>query len=263
MTSIRQQAPPAITGFPKASFEKDRYEDLIFTQGYDVIVYDAVECPCKSQGSTNLIGCQNCLGLGWVFINPIETKAIITSINKDTKYKFWSPEFKGTVNVTMRDVNKLSFMDKIVLKNRYSVMSEVRPIKSVTINNVTQKFIFTSYPITNVNHVFIFQDATHKLIRLTPDKYSVSPDNPYVLKLDSSITYPTNFNGVVSIDYDHKIQYNVVDIPHDVRTTTYVNDNGQNKMQEMPVSAVCQKSQYLTGDSPLYDGTGFQDNSYL
>jgi hypothetical protein len=49
--SIRQQAPPANTGFPKASFEKDRYEDLIFTQGYDVIVYDAVECPCKSQGT--------------------------------------------------------------------------------------------------------------------------------------------------------------------------------------------------------------------
>jgi hypothetical protein len=98
---------------------------------------------------------------------------------------------------------------------------------------------------------------------LTPDKYSISADNPYVLKLDTSITYPTNFNGVLSIDYDHKIQYNVVDIPHDVRTTTYINDNGQNQMQEMPVSAVCQKSQYLTGDSPFYDGLGLQDNSYL
>lgn len=263
MTSIRQQAPPNLIGLPRSAFIKDNFDDMIWTHGYDVIVYDAIECPCKKAGSTNLSGCQNCLGLGWVFINPIDTKAIITSINKDTKYKFWSPEFKGTVAATLRDVNKLSFMDKIILKDRYSVLSEVRTVKSVTIDNVVQKFIFTSYPISNINSVHIFKDETHALIKISQDKYSVSADNPYVLKLDSSIVYPTGFNGVVSIDYDHRIQYNVVDIPHDVRTTTYVNDNGQNKMQEMPVQAIMQKSQYLTGDSPLYSGLGIIDNSYL
>lgn len=263
MSNIRQQAPPAFNGQPQASFVKNDFDNLLFDKGYNVIVYDAVECPCKMQGSTNLSGCQNCLGLGWVFINPIETKAIITSINKDTKYKFWSPEFKGTVAATLRDINKLSFMDKIILKDRYSVMSEVRPVRSVVVGGMTQKFVFTSYPITNVNHVFLYVDETHPLVRLTPDQYTISTDNPYVLKLSSSITYPTGFNGVISVDYDHRIQYNVVDIPHDVRTTTYVNENGQNKMQEMPVSAVLQKSQYVTGDSPIYDGLGLIDNSYL
>jgi len=262
MTSIRQTSAP-ILNQPSIRFEKNLFDELLWTQGYNVIVYDAIECPCKKAGSTNLSGCQNCLGLGWVFINPIDTKAIITSINKDTKYKFWSPEFKGTVAATLRDVNKLSFMDKIILKDRYSVLSEVRTVKSVTIDNVVQKFIFTSYPISNINSVHIFKDETHALIKLLPDKYSVSSDNPYVLKLDSSIIYPIGFNGVVSIDYDHRIQYNVVDIPHDVRTTTYVNDNGQNKMQEMAVQCIAQKSQYLTGDSPLYSGLGIIDNSYL
>jgi hypothetical protein len=139
----------------------------------------------------------------------------------------------------------------------------VRPVRSVVVGGMTQKFVFTSYPITNVNHVFLYVDETHPLVRLTPDQYTISTDNPYVLKLSSSITYPTGFNGVISVDYDHRIQYNVVDIPHDVRTTTYVNENGQNKMQEMPVSAVLQKSQYVTGDSPIYDGLGLIDNSYL
>ena len=263
MTNIRQQAAPLTNGLPSVSFVKNDFDNLIDAQGYKVIVYDAVECPCKSQGSTNISGCQNCLGLGWVFINPIETRAIITSINKDTKYKFWSPEFKGTVAATLRDVNKLSFMDKIILKDRYSVMSEVRPVKSVVVGDVTQKFVFTSYPITNVNHVFLYVDESHPLTRLTSAQYSISTDNPYVLKLSSSITYPTGFNGVISIDYDHRIQYNVVDIPHDVRTTTYVTESGQKKMQEMPISAILQKSQYLTGDSPLYSGIGLLDNSYL
>jgi hypothetical protein len=42
-----------------------------------------------------------------------------------------------------------------------------------------------------------------------------------------------------------------------------VTESGQKKMQEMPISAILQKSQYLTGDSPLYSGIGLLDNSYL
>lgn len=257
--TIRQATPPNLTGVPRTSFVKNNFDSSVWSFGYDVLLYDAIECPCKQSGSTNLSTCQNCLGLGWVFINPIQTKAIITALNKDTTYKYWSPEFKGTIAVTLRDTERLSFMDKIVLKGNTSVLSEVRPVQDTG----TQKFIFTSYPVNSINSIFIFNGDSSPLLRLTSADYSISPDNPYVVKLSSGITYPTSFNGVVSIDYNHNVQYNVVDIPHDIRMSTKIDANGKNQKLELPIQAIAQKSHYINGDSPKYDGTGIQDNSFL
>lgn len=257
--SIRKQIPPNLVGVPKVDFVKNNFDSATWQHGYDVIKYDAIQCPCRTQGSDNISTCQNCLGLGWVYINSIETKAILTSINTNTKYKYWSPEFKGTMSATLLHVNRLSFMDKIVMKNSDSVLSEVRPVKT----SGTQKFIFTSYPVKSINSIFLFNGPDNSLIRLTSGLYSISEDNPYVIKLSSLISFPTGFNNVVSIDYNHNVQYNVVDIPHNIRSTTVINQLGQIKPQDMPIQAIVQLSHYITGDSPKYDGTGIKDNSYL
>lgn len=492
MTSIRKSAPPNSIGQPRVDFIKPAFDSLIWDKGYKIIVYDAIECPCKSGNTTNLSNCSNCLGLGWVFINPLETIGIITAINKDTQYKYWSPEFKGTVAVTLRDIERLSFMDKIILKNEVSILSEVRSVRSeeitipqpeykgkygalynryavmdtrnicsegwhipsksevqilgsyfgndvgyftisggaladtdiyywdditpftniskfnargngfrfggsfiniknsfqcwvttdeqggyktfsiqsgfsdfyynggyvdqshgsglrpvkdsTTLSNgesgtytgndgkvypticigtqewlaenlnetkfrtgdwihgydngvytpipdgdwaaleteamcyfnddetnggefnivqipIPQKFIFTSYPVNRVNSIFIFNGASNPLILLSPEDYEVSPANPYVVKLNHE--FDEDFNNVVSIDYNHNIQYNVVDLPHDVRSSTKMNNMGRNEVLKLPIQAIAQKSHYITGDSPKYDGTGIQDNSYL
>lgn len=257
--SIRQAAPANTIGVPRTSFVKNNFDSLLWNMGYDIIYYHAVECPCKREGSVNLVDCQNCLGLGWVFINPLQTKAIITSINKNTEYKYWSPEFKGTVAATLRDIERLAYMDKLVLKDKTSILSEIRPVRE----SGAQKFIFTSYPVDSISSIFLFSSSTTALIKLTTAQYSISTSNPYVVKLDAGIIYPAGFNDVVSIDYEHKIQYNVIDIPHDVRDSTKINTNGKNEIVKLPIQAICQKSHYITGESPKYDGTGIKDNSFL
>lgn len=257
--SIRVATPPDEVKQPRVDFNKSQFETLIWNKGYKVIKYDAVQCPCQNTQSTNLSGCENCLGLGWVYINPLETLGIITAINLNTKYKYWSPEFKGTVALTLRDIERVSFMDKIILKDKTSILSEIKEVR----DNAGQKFIFTSYPVNSINSIFLFDGVTNPLKRLTSLEYSISADNPYVVKLAAGITYPDDFNDVVSIDYNHNIQYNVVDIPHDVRSSLKINSNGKNESQELPIQAICQKSHYITGDSPKYDGAGIQDNSYL
>jgi len=257
-TNIRKSSAP-ITGYPAVYFDKSAFESLIWDKGYKVILYDAIQCPCKNTRSTNLSSCQNCLGLGWVYINPIETIGIITALNKDTKYKYWSPEIKGTIALTLRDTERLSFMDKVILKDKTSIMSEIQNVREVG----SQKFIFASYPVNTISNIFIFNGSTNPLIRVTSLQYSISEDNPYVIKLNESIEFPEGFNGVISIDYKHNIQYNVVDIPHDIRTSTKINSGGKNEYQELPIQAICQKSAYITGDSPKYDGLGIQENSFL
>ena len=258
--SIRQ-APKTQAVAPSIHFQKSAFDKLIDDKGYWVKKYDAVRCPCKSNGQDNLSSCENCLGLGYVFVNPIRMKAILTSINSNTQYKYWSPEFIGTIALTVKDTDsqRISLMDKIVLEDQTTIYSEIRPIRT----NVSQKFIFTSYPIEKINVIFLFNGTGNALTRLTEDQYSISEDNPYVVKLNSEITYPTNFNNVVSIDYEHLEQYNVQDIPHNIRSSSILDSKGKPTTQQLPVQAICRKSEYFTGDAPEYDGTGIKDNSWL
>ena len=259
MSNIRTSPPPNRIGIQRVAFRKRDFDTAIFNYGYDAIVRHAVECPCKSQGSTNVSSCQNCLGLGWVFINPFKTRAILTSINKNTEYKYWSPEFKGTIAATFRDVDRLSFMDLVTLEDNTSLLSEVRPVRI----SGAQKFIFTSYPVKRINTIFIYNSDSEPLIKLSADDYSVSVYNPQVVKLSSGISFPTDFNDVVTIDYEHEIAYNVIDIPHDFRSSIKVNTNGKEERMELPMQAICQKSHFVNSSSPKFDGTGIKDNSYL
>lgn len=256
--SIRTATPPNLIGQPRIEFNKNNFDATIWNKGYPVIHYDAIECPCKGSTAPK-VDCQNCLGLGWVFINPIETRAIMTAINVNTQYKYWSPEMKGTAALTTRDIERMSFMDKIVLKDKYSVMSEVKRVRDTG----TQKFIFASYPVVNVNILFLYKSSSEPLIRLQEGEFSVSESNPYVVLINSSVSLPTGFNGYVSIDYKYKLQYNVVDLPHELRSSIEINDDGKKIDYDLPVQAICQKSHYINGDSPKYDGTGIIDNSFL
>lgn len=256
--TIRTAIPPNRIGTPRVDFKANDFETLIWDKGYDVLVYKGVRCPCNKGREGALSTCQNCLGLGWVFINPLHTKAIITSINKNTKYKYWSPELTGTVAVTLRNSERLSNMDKIVLSDRTSVYSELLQEME---ESGGQKFVFTSYPISSIEEVFLFNNTDSKLKKVSDSEYSISGGNPYVLKLNI-LEYPENFNDIVSVRYKHNIQYNVVDLPHDVRFSIELDPNGKNQPLELPIQAIAQKSEFLTGDSVKYDGTGILDNSY-
>ena len=257
--SIRTATKPNSIGNVRIDFSQPAFDNAIFDKGYEVDWYEAVSCPCSKNREGALSSCQNCLGTGWIFVNPLNTKALITSINKDTKYKYWSQELTGTVNVTLRDVERLSYMDKIILKNKYSLISELRDLRTLPTN---EKFIFTTYPIQEVISVFLFNGESNALRKLTSSEYSVSSLNEYVLNLSIS-NYPINFNGIVSIKYKHKVQYNVVDLPHDLRYSTEINKRGQEVELPLPIQAIARKTQFILGESLNYAGTGLIDNSYL
>jgi len=184
----------------------------------------------------------------------------MSSINYNNQFKYWSPEMKGTAALTVRDTERLSFMDKVIMDEKFAVMSEVRDVRY----SGNQAFIFTSYPVIDINMLFLFDSASEPLIRLQAGEYSVSADNPYVIKLNPTGGFATGFNGHVSVDYKHKMQYNVVDLPHELRASVrFDRVTGKKEDFDLPVQAICQKSHYVNGDSPMYSGTGVQDNSFL
>lgn len=232
------------------------FDALIFNKGYSVVISRAIECPCKGKSGAPLTTCHNCLGLGWFFVDSVETKAIITSINKDTKFKYWSPELAGTISVTVRNEEKFSFMDKIVFKSRTTSLSEVRPV----LQTGSKKFAFLSYRAESINSVYLFNTETTKLIKLNPIQYGVREENPSIVEL-VSINYPATFNGAISVDYNHELSYNVVDIPHDFRSSFITDENGKNQEYSLPVQAIARRSHLVVGNATNYLGNNLLDNS--
>ena len=255
--SIRTATKPNLIGTPNLPlFQNDRFESAIWLKGADVILESAIECPCKGKTGSPLVTCQNCLGLGWVFLNPLATKAIVSSVNYKTKYSQWSPELTGTISITVRDQERFSFMDKVTFASRTSILSEVRPV----IDTGTQKFIFCSYNVRKIKSIYIFNSDATKLLKLSSDKYTIKSDNSMVVQLNS-VSYPTPFNGVVSIEYEHAVAYHIIDIPHDVRSTFLVNSKGQNEEVNLPLQGIARRAHLVFGQSTNYAGTNLLDNN--
>ena len=258
MANIRTQTPPNLVGAPKVNiFNKEDFNAALWENGYDVILEEAVACPCKGQSSDNLVTCSNCLGTGWVFINPIRTKAFISSINRSTKYKDWSPEMIGTIAATFMDTNRISFMDKITMLNFTSEMSEVLSLR----NYNSHKFIFCTYRVSYIKSIFLFNGENDLLTLIDPSLYTINNNN-FVVDIDAS-AFPVGFNGKVSKRYRHRTTYNILDIPHDMRMTKEYNNNGSKSVVEMPIQCIARKSQYELGSVTNYEGDNVNDNSYL
>lgn len=258
----RSDTSPSLIGQPNPSFDENAFDAVIWNKGYTIVIEKAVRCPCKDkQTGKNLSTCQNCRGVGWFFINPIETKGLITGINDTLKYKAYSPEFIGDISLTIRNNIRLSYMDRILFKDDYSILSEDKIVRNFNDEGI-KYFVFLSYEAKEIEDVFIFQGESSPLIRLTTDQYSINSNNGFVLDLDYDFTTITNFSGNVGIRYKHELQYHVVDIPHDIRRSLKIEVNGKEEKLLLPINAVCRVAHQVL-DLANYDGDGIIDNSYL
>jgi hypothetical protein len=259
MTNIRTQQPPPLAGMPKASFVPDSFNALIWDQGYNILLEEARKCPCRSLDSGSpLVNCQNCRGFGWVFINPIKTKAIISNVNRNTKYLEWSAENIGTIAASIANINRLAEYDRVTFIDVVSKRSEIIKVREVN----GQNFVFLNYKPLEILDVFYLQDPILPLVKLVPDQdYSLSKTNDYILLLDFAL--PTGFNNTVSVAYMCNSTYLVVDIPHDLRAGTVMNSVGQLEKVDLPVNAILRKADIVLGMNDFDGGISTLDNSYL
>lgn len=158
-------ASPDLLQKPRVDFRGDDFNAINWTKGYDVIVEQAVKCPCKSKDNDQLSICQNCLGVGWVFINNTQDRAILTSVNFDTQYKEWSELKIGTANITLQRRSYLAYMDRITVVDSQVVQSEVIYPQIFGANY----FAYTIYSIDDIVEVFAFLGPTEALQLMVED----------------------------------------------------------------------------------------------
>ena len=256
--NIITASPPNLIGQPSVNFNLNGFEALIHNKGYDILMEKALRCPCETQKTGIRSDCQNCSGTGYFFINPLKTRAIITGINVNNQYKDWSTERIGNVSLTVRDDDKenLSFMDKITLLGKYARFSENKTVRYT--NDGLSAFVFTTYKIGQIEAVYSFSAPDAPLVKISPENYSISEENGCVLNVDMGAV-PTNEQ--LSIHYKHEIQYNVIDLPHELRASYIKNKDGKDERIFLPMNAVARRSHFVLNEAINFDGTGVQNNS--
>jgi len=254
---IKLQQAPSGSNSPQTYFEKNDFDETIWKHGYNVIIEKALRCPCKSTGSDNLSNCRNCGGTGWVFINKIKTKASLVSQNLTNQFKDWSEINIGNVNITVRDVDKLAFMDRITVLDGESIHTQnatLRMYEGVL-------FSFLDYEPKCVSVVFLFKDPKEKLILLKKTVDYEIVDSKIILNTKFiKNNQPMYKDMSISLRYIHAPQYYVIDIMRDVMVTPTAESFG-NQITHMPILAQGRRS-HLLFERQNFEGNLILDNSY-
>lgn len=242
-------------------FNKQDFDDSVYTKGYDVYIEKAIKCACvlKANGDA-LPNCRNCGGTKWVFVNKRLTKAVMQSMNKQTKFLNWSEVDRGTVSITVRDDDKLAFMDRVTNLNLVSTYSETLQIKQT--NN--KLLAYTIYPIIVPTECYLFEDSDKPLKQLQLNTDFTISDNKFILN-DSYKQYSIEELSV-SVRYTHFPQYHVLDINRDAMANLGAMHSCENpdlnkEYSPLLISAVARKAHYTMDESNI-DGESLYDNSY-
>lgn len=266
---VLKATPENLQGKPQPDFKKSDFDAAVYKYGYDIVIDKAVRCPCEGEsgGGIALSSCQNCKGTGFFYINPISTIGLITGINRNSEQKSWSVELIGTLSLSIRDnidniQEKPAFHDKVTLIRKrsdqaipYGFHSETLQIRE---NGEGDKFSFLTYKPQEIIDVWYYTTSDSPLTRVT--EFNIKEDNPYVVEFPN---LPTVSNETITVRYQHYLQSIVIDLPHEVRFSTEINNNGRMETITLPTNAICRKVDIVQVERPDYDGTGIINNTYL
>jgi len=254
-TQLAKTPTSVLRNKPKGSLQKRNFDTLVSQKGYPVVIEKALVCPCASVGSQALPECRNCGGSGWLWYNPVSTKAVVQSMNKDTKFKDWSKEDIGTASITTYQEVELGYMDKIRLTEGLTSYTEV--VRPEIYDDGTMRARLRYRPIS-VEAIFRFDTVTTALVSLTlPTDGSIGGN---ILTLDPSLNGITNLT--ITIRYQHNPVFVVLDLPRSIISSESLHHTTKKEDHySFPVHAVARTMHYVINETSIDEAYLF-DNSF-
>lgn len=258
---VTYQTPPSPMT-PRVTWDVERFEKLIQTQGYDALIDRALRCPCveRSTGQA-LTTCKNCMGRGWMFVDRTQTRIISQSMDSRKQYADWSELNRGTARITTKGVDKLGFMDRIILTQLEEYYAEV--MNTLIDEDSGELIAYPVYEPLQITNMYLFRSPSEKLIPLTENDYSVQ-GNKIVFSKTLLDEAPT-IDGILSISirYSHYPVYHVIDVNRElmkVRESSFCKFNDE-QLRQMPINVIARKAHFIF-DAQTY-GRFMFDNSVV
>ena len=260
------EIPLILHGYP-SHIQKD-FDKLFIEYGYDCELEKALYCPCRNRSTGQpLPHCKNCMGTGWFFINKTKTRLVVQNVNKNTEYKDWTETDRGMANVIARNIDRLSFMDRITVLDLEVTFNQILRVQNNAANNTLYAYLYY-YPL-EIEYVYLFDGADNKLMFLEPDVHYTIVENRIILDNSLSSKFSVNLVSInedgeylsISIRYKHNPQYCVVDIPREAtRRREKECATGDRILNNLPISAMVRKTHFII-DAPNYFGESVYDNT--
>lgn len=253
------QTPPALVN-PRIGWDVNKFETLIQTQGYDAFIDRALRCPCVDKATGQALStCKNCLGRGWFFVDRRETRIVAQHMDSKKRYENWSEVNRGTASITTRGIDKLGFMDRIILTQLEEYYSEI-------LTPVLYGEELLAYPVYEplfVTNIFLFIGDTTKLEPIPDELYTIDKNKIVfdkslldVLPVESVNQKQPNMS--VSIRYAHYPVYHVVDVNRELmkvrerKLCAYDDET----LRQMPINVLARKAHYI------FDAQKFGEESF-
>lgn len=242
--TIITETPAAALTTKRADFRKELFDAILFQKGYDILHERAIACACKSPSTNQQSNCMNCGGSGWFFINPTKTRAILTAMNRATKYKEWSAELIGRVNITTQHELRMTEWDRITVLDGESVFTQVIHIKKAE-NDVL--FSFIDYIVKEFLYVGLFESVTSAYSRLIKDVDYTFDENKFFLNDKYMALYNTKTEDnpiSISLRYIHPPQYHIEDMNREIMSS-WENKTGTEERLNLPIHGVARRAHYI------------------
>ena len=223
------------------NFRKGDFDDLVWKKGNPVTIDRALFCPCRDEGAHQQSICRNCGGTGWVFINPIEERVIMHSMNIQTKFKAWSKEDIGQSAVTAMDRVEFANMDRITVNDSYAIFNEF-VFPKIDETTPADFFAFLSYECIEIQYAAMFISTEQKLkVLIENTDFTVQKNvlffSPDLIPLieDSKVS--------VTIRYRHRPQFHILDVNREFMNSNMF-EEGKEKIIRLPISAIARRAHY-------------------
>lgn len=257
------QKTPAETVEHQVRFETQRFDSLVFDKGYEVWIDRAFKCPCSVKGTGQpLVDCRNCLGKGWVFTNRIETRIALQTIRADIRYDNWTQNTAGTARVTARAIDKLAFMDRIILQDVEGYYNEILRSRAHTAGvSGVYLDLYTNYGIIEIEEIMVFVDSTTALTYLKEGvDYQLNPDNDTNIQIINQ-TYE-NESLTLTIRYKHFMTYHIIDMNRDITKVREKNCSyPEETLKNMPIAGMARKAHFLFDNLKYEESQNLIDNT--
>lgn len=246
----RINKPPADLG-RVAIMNKQPFESLIWTVGSNAVIEKAVQCPCKEKGGENNTLCQNCLGSGWVFVNPVKTMVLAHGIRQEERLQMFGKDAETVMKFTVSDRDRVATMDRVTMTDAIVVHSEIlqMPLRK------GGQWAYLDYVPKKITEIYAFEGINRKLAKIDASEYVLNGNR---ISFNEYKTYES-----VSIRYEHNPQYNAIYGHREAMVhPSYIGTSLDTKKNQFPTHFYGQKSNYVL-DYSKYGKGYIIDNSDL
>ena len=255
------QTPPAAIN-PRVGWDVNKFETLIQTQGYDAFIDRALRCPCVDRATGQALStCKNCLGRGWFFVDRHETRIISQHMDSKKHYQDWSEVNRGTASITTKGIDKLGFMDRIILTQLEEYYSEI-------LTPIIFDGELIAYPVYEpliISNIYLFVGDATKLEPIPEEMYKIDKNKIVFDQSLLDIIPVEDMNQKqplmsVSIRYSHYPVYHVIDVNRElmkVRESKLCGYDDEH-LRQMPINVLARKAHYIF-DAQKFGEEGFEN----